>query len=349
MIEGLKLPEVLRLPHQSTCTTINNFKNKTFAVDCELLQWVMLGHWVKEKAQIQCFESSPGACRASVNKGDSYGRNVGLVDSLVNFQWYLAAHIHKDFVNVMDHTAEGIRRSQDLYRVNSDFLVHLTNQWFANVFQGLPSKEGVFVDGVWYSLMGPRAVAEALRATGLGLLEVLGDRQRTRELEAAFKEEKDDRKDTEDMMAKVRNSADKGKHKTSVSFLVDQAGDSPKKRDGREIDYGSGPVTVKKEKKKLKIDLGSGPSSGGVNPPAGQSLPPPLCCKHMAGLLKVALLGGVGVETCDRAGGTCRFSHVALKEIKHGEAIKATLALSNACFRTRLLAVVKAQVKRFKT
>jgi hypothetical protein len=69
----------------------------------------------------------------------------------------------------------------------------------------------------------------------------------------------------------------------------------------------------------------------------------------MAGLLKVALLGGVGVEKCDRAGGTCRLSHVALKEIKHEEAIKATLQLTNICFRTRLIAVVKAQVKRFKT
>jgi hypothetical protein len=370
VLRGLKLAADVRQPCQCSCQFLNNIKQCQFATDPALLESLLYCKWDTGLVQIESFESTEGGAGANRKTGDAHSRHIGLVWTIRNFMWFMAAYVHEIYIDVLEPLALGVQNSENLFRVSGALLVHLINEELGGVFRSIPIKSTVDIADVAFPLAGPRQVAAALRAAGARLIVIFSSRQGLRDRQTVFDEESSDR--------------------SSVAALIESVNKGGKKRSGGNEEYESEDFTISKRKRKALakkekmesgkgVDLGQsvhfvttphgqGTSRGGqqqavnlgggrqgasqpinlggaAQPGYRQSLG--ICNKHMAGLLQVKTASNAG-EKCDRSSTDCRFSHYALRDIDYNEATRCVLAMKDEDLRKRITAKMVTSKSLFK-
>jgi hypothetical protein len=366
VLRGLKIPANVREPYQCSCKFMNNIKQYGFATDPAVLEDLLYCKWDTGLLQLQSFESVKGAAGAKNKSGDPTGRHLGLVMTVRNLMWFMAALVHEVYFDILEQLAINIQDSEHLFRVSGALLVHLINEDIGAVFRSIPVKSSVVIADVSFPLSGPSQVAAALRAAGARLIAKFSSRQALRDLQITFDEESSDRSDVATLIASVYKGNNKRKEVEATEEVEVKLSQRQKKSLARErsaaggVDLGQSVQFLDAKRghgsprggQKQNINMGgaaqnSQPINLGGAPQSGRRQSLGICNKHMAGLLMVKTAGGQ-IEKCDKSKGECRFSHHDLCDTRFDDAARCVLSMNNEDLRKRINAKLIASKPLFK-
>jgi hypothetical protein len=375
ILRGLPVPVMAREPFQKSCYWLNNIREFRFATDAELLRNVINCKWNPDTAQMESFEGKVGTARAQQIEGDKVGRNAGLVLTLRNFMWFMAAFVHECYLGTLEPLADGIQESEHLYRTSSRLLMYLINEEVGMIIRGVGIKDSVRIGATVYSLEGPMRIATALKAAGAKLLETFADRNEIRQLQITFDEETGDRTSVTALIAKVHAGNGEGDRKRKANDIkeeeVETGGEKTSLRTrkrlnrelrdslaqgkpvntGQTVAYVGGQAAAGANGARQPPASGAnrggqqGASSGGQQGPRRGSAA--ICNRYMAGLLKVPTATG-GREGCSKPASECRFAHKSLQTTSYEEAKKSVLAMNDGDLRGRMSALLASSGSLFK-
>jgi hypothetical protein len=353
VMRGLLLSPDGREGFQKSCHFLNNIRYLEFTKDTNILEMFLYGKWEVGKLQIEAFESVRNGSGARNIGGDPKTRHMGLVATLKNFMWYIAAFAYEGYANVFTGLVDYIQASEHLFLRDGRLLVDLINKELGALMRAVSIKSSVEVDDIIYSLEGPHNVAIAMSACGRKLMQMFGEREAMRKKQEVFNEEVTEREAAMDMIESLSTGSKRRMESEGKEDIVESLSTSQrsKKRLLREQRVSNN---------KVELDLGFGrtgtntqgdPSQGGPGQgkknERSQSLG--ICNRNMAGLLKVKAANGK-FEVCVRSATTCRFSHRALKDILQEEATRSVLAMGDTTdgFKERVIEKITASSRLFK-
>jgi hypothetical protein len=168
---GLEVKE--RQLFQMSVHILNLIKYHAWATNRKVLMGILQGQWNVGVIQIHTFEESPGSSGSELATGDCEGRHAGMVRTIRNLMWYLAAFFKECFLGTLEAIAAAIEANEFLYLVQGRLLAELINKHIGVVIRALPLSGSITIGGISYSLEGPQFVANALVAAAEQLLKLL--------------------------------------------------------------------------------------------------------------------------------------------------------------------------------
>jgi hypothetical protein len=302
---------------------------------------LLAGNWNEGGVQISTFETTKGAARATSATSDDVGRNGGLKQAIQNFMWYMGAYFHECLLKSLESIVSTIEKSEYLYLMQGRLLTFLIDKIVGGVFRAVPISGNIELEGVSYSLGGPKMLAVALAAAAAQVGTLFCDRAAMRQEQIVLDEEADNNKANAKLVMQIQQESpvkSGGLVSASKRKKIEEEKRNAKKPAGAPsegpVGYGSGICYPVKQEK----------SGKGGDKNTGAKI---LCNKFIASQLGVVDSAGRVIK-CPKSAKDCIFSHANVDAITFAEVMRGIVAMNDRVLRTAIRSKVTELKDLFK-
>jgi hypothetical protein len=344
MYHGLSLEVYNRTPSQASCNQMFNYQEADVFQSPRALLRFLTGkfHAGENGIQIESFEISKGAARASCDSPDLMGRNKGIIDCLESLKAFIRTFINEGFSDVFAPVQNLFKVSEFLHRSSSKVLLKYLNVCYGVVFNALCTATSVrtIAHAQPVSIKGIGNLNQALLEVSEAIVRVLSSKSRVKSMEEDFT----GRQAEEALRLKVINKFDNMGDLTKASPLKKRPAEGraeelvdikkkkkAKRKDKKASNAASSPPAVSGIK--IKLEPGSGAKGDVTSPPVKRDGP---CIYHLAVKLNLKDPSNIAYK-CPHGVAACRYRHIALGSTTRDKAERAAKNCTDLTLKALLL------------